>query len=751
MRSLGHGRSLQGTAVSVLPGPSRPRHGRRGVATAVIILVLIVLSVLVFSYFTSLRQRRFLQFKQVQGELAYAMARVASDMARTHVEAAVRTPDSKLFKALIKPAADLTPDASGRVVLETLDVLADYRALIEDMLRAQESPPDLVTRLAVTCYLKPGDFGPFEDVKAGTLSLMSTREKQGKLFIEAACTVSSGLLNDTESKVAGVREFRVIVPAMPVMSDFTLFLAEPPRNGERLKVNTIEANPKGVPQLRNALVLNNGEAKPRTDWGAKLDGPGLAKQGWVFIGGDNPLILQLTFGTKEDDLSGADADQSVGEDFQLFQGQPSNARFQRAYADREANQRIGNDPFWEIRYWDMGMPDSFNGAYLPTLGPAFGNFEHTELHANLLHLYGRPGNVSPTLVFGRVETGFFRVAAAAPRASAGADARGMFCLLPYLPPDNPLDGMYYELEVMLPPGATALPPAVLESDAGQSKAGKFLYVNPADRTLKPVSSPRVTADVYRDIASTLKRRAYNASLQFIATKGEEPYPQDRGVTFGLPPRTFVAEAAAGAPAVPASEGPYTVPQAAWPAPLASRGALDLRQIVSVMGDDKLTSGRASRRAPKAGSGVEALTKGGWLKGNKLDLGGVVEVAGPLSLPAGLSVDRGGVLIADDVTLEGDLAAPAADQPLLVVARRGGVRIERQAKVQASLAAPRGAVSIAGASEVTGQVVAKSLDLDRIETAAKFTLLSYDPGLKGGADGDARRFQIDVSKTFMQVR
>lgn len=705
--------------------------------------MLIVLSVLVFSYFTSLRQRRFQQFKQVHGETAYALARVGTDIARTYMEAALRTPDSKLFKALIKPLPDMTPDGSGRVVLETLDVLADYKPLVEELMKAQDLPPEMVTKLNVVFHLKSGEFFPFEDVKAGNLSLISPREKQGKLFMEAACTVSAGLLSDTEVKVAAVKEFRVTAPALPVLSDFTLFTAEPPRGGDRMKVNTIEANFQGVPSNGKVpLVLSNGDAKPRVDWAGKLDAAALAKQGWVFIGGDNPLILQLTFGTKEDELSGADADASVAEDFHFFKGEPSKPRFQRAFADREANQRIGNDAFWEIRYWDMGMPDTFNGSYLPLLGPAFGNLEHTELHANLLHLYGRPGQVSPTLVFGRVETGFFRVAAAAPRASAGVDARGSFCILQYLPPDNPLDGFYYELEVMKPPGADKIPPAALESDAGQAKSGKFLYLN-TDGTLRPVSNPRVTVEVYREVASSVKRRSYNASLMYLQTKGEDPSPADRGVNLGLPPRTFVAEA---------GDGAYTVPAAAWPAGLNGRGDFDLRQLATVMGDDKLTLGRASRRAPKAASGAEALTKGGWLSGTKLNVGGVVEVQGALSLPANVNVERGGVIVADDITIDGDLTTNL-DQPLVLVAKTGGVRVEHQAKVSASLAAPRGSVSIAGASEVSGQVVAKSLDLDKIELAPKFTLLSYDSGQKGGADGaaGARRFQIDVSKTFVQLR
>lgn len=712
-------------------------------ASAVIILVVIVLSVLVFSYFTSLRQRRYQQFKQVHGEVAYGLARVASEIARTYMEAALRTPDSKLFKALIKPAPEMTPDGSGRVVLDTLDVHADYKALVEDLMKAQDLPAEMVTRLNVTMFLKPGEFGPFEEVKAGALSLISPREKQGKLFMEAACTVSAGLLSDTEVKVAAVKEFRVTAPALPVLSDFTLFTAEPPRGGERAKVNTIEANFQGVPSNgKQPLVLANGDAKPRTDWAGKLDAATLSKQGWVFVGGDAPVILQLAFATKEDELSGSDADASVGEDFHFFKGEPSKPRFQRAFADRAANQRIGNDAFWEIRYWDMGMPDTFDGSYLPLLGPAFSNIDHHELHASILHLYGRPGQVSPTLVFGRVESAFFRVAAAAPRANAGVDARGSFCILQYLPPDTPLDGFFHELDVMKPPGADKIPPAALESDAGQSKTGKFLFLNP-DGTLRAVSDPRVTLEVYREVASSVKRRNYNASLLYLQTKGEDPQPVDRGVNLGLPPRTFALEA---------GDGPYTVPAAAWPAGLNARGDFDLRQLVTVMGDDRLTLGRASRRAPKAASGVEALTKGGWLKGNALSLGGVVEVQGALALPAGISVERGGVLVADDVTVDGDVTA-APDQPLVLVARRGGVRVERTAKVAASLAAPRGAVSLASATEVTGQVVAKSVDLDRVEIAPRFSLVSYDSGQKGGADGAAaaRRFQIDVSKTFVQLR
>lgn len=721
----------------------------RGVATPVIILVLIVMFVLVFSYFTSVRQRRFQQFKQVHGELAYALARMATDLARTHLEAAVRSPDAKLFKALTKPASELTPDSTGRVVLESIDVLSGYRSLVDDVLKAQESPVDMVSWLTVSFFLKPSEFGPFEEVKAGSLSLQSPREKQGRLFIEASCVVSSGLLNDTEQKLTGVLEFRATVPGVPVLSDFTMFLAESPRGGDLAKLNTVEANTKGIPQNgKQVLVLQNGDTKPRVDWAGKLDAAALAKQGWVFIGGDAPTVLKLAFGSREDDLSGADADASIGEDFQFFQEDPAKPRNQRAYADREANQLIGNDAFWEIRYWDIGMPDSFGGGYLPNIGPAFSTMDHMSLHANLLHLYGRPGNVSPTLVFGRVEAAFLRVAAAAPRASAGAEARGAFCVLQELPPDGGPEGFFYELEVMLPQGATTLPPAALEGDTGQVKSGKFMYLNPQDRTLLPVGSPRVTADVYRKIQSSLRQRNYNTALQYLQTKGNESNPSERGINLGLPARMFVTEAAGSS----TSGGPYTVPEAAWPREVASRGELDLRQLIPVMGDDKLTVGRASRRL-KAGSALESLTKYGYLKGTTLALGGIVELTGALSLPAGITVARGGMIIADDITVEGDVTAPDPDQPLVLVARRGGVRIEKQSKVQAALVAPVGTVSLAGAGEVTGQVVAKTLDLDRVEAGTKFSQLGYDGGLKGGAESaaGARRFQIDVSKTYLQVK
>ena len=144
-----------------------------------------------------------------------------------------------------------------------------------------------------------------------------------------------------------------------------------------------------------------------------------------------------------------------------------------------------------------------------------------------------------------------------------------------------------------------------------------------------------------------------------------------------------------------------------------------------------------------------------LRGDKLDLGSTVYVKGSLTLPALSAVERGGMIVADEIVLEG--AVPASTKGVLVlVAKENGIRFQGGAtEVHASLIALKGTLTPVGPPNVFGNLVGNRLDFGGFSGNASPANLTYDVRLKqkpidvpGAALSDG--LVVDFSRRFVRV-
>lgn len=145
-----------------------------------------------------------------------------------------------------------------------------------------------------------------------------------------------------------------------------------------------------------------------------------------------------------------------------------------------------------------------------------------------------------------------------------------------------------------------------------------------------------------------------------------------------------------------------------------------------------------------------------LRGDTLDLGSAATIKGPLSLPALSKVERGGLIVADEIVLEGAVPKPAHGA-LVLVAKEGGIRFPGgSTPVDASLVALKGTLTPGGPPNVVGNLVGNRLDLSALSGGGgQPASLTYDTRLKAKpvdvpgqplSDG----LVVDFSRRFIRV-
>ncbi len=676
---------------------------RRGIATVVVMFVLLVMTIGVFSYFSFMRARRLMQYRQLFGEFAHQLGRAALEMTRAEVGVALKDPDSDLYRELIKAQSEPPWNGSGERELSRIDFLVDHQPLMSRVADSFEGGLDNVTRLESRVFVLPEETDWFKPYP-WAVGIVDTRQKYGRLFIEVESVFQpAALLEGVTRKLLGYIEFRVVSPLLPLLNHFSLFLDDPAGGpGGAEAINSIDTDFKGlVSGPRAPLVLNNGVTMI-ADNGKNVDSQFLQKQGWVYLG---PSELELNLAFSHDET---DASRQAGEDFHFYQqsADPAVRESQRAYADSEINSLLP-DPFWEIRFWDQGI-NSLSDTQLQPYRNLFHDFDPDRAPgSSCLRLMGRPrSSISPTLVLGNVSAGFARISAANPKgASSDQEFGALFTMLPDLGPAPNLAGLQSGLPRI---GAS------LDLDAAAQdpyNAGKLLFVDTAGGLdVLPADQPRLPATVYSRLQSGWVTRPYNLGLLFLKGNNQEPDPVQAGLEVGVPPEYFAG-----------TSGSDEDPRLSIPSDLLPEGERDLlaapelrvESILATMAESD-TFPEPVMRARSSGDATSPaafLKKGGWLKGDTLDLGTILiwEREGVFRIPPIRKLIRGGILVADSFEIDSPIRGVDDGPPLMLLAREGGIRVTGRSPVFAILAAPRGRISAPDGMDLSGSILARGID------------------------------------------
>lgn len=672
-----------------------------------------------------MRGRRLLQYRQLFGEFAYTLARAAMELSKAEVQAGLLDPESAISKALMKSMDDPAWSSGKPIPLGEIDFKTDYLPLVDRVAQSFEGGVANVGTLKARFYALPDDSLAF-DPHGWTKGLQDVRQKYGRLFIEVESVFKVGaLLEGVSRRLLGFMEYRVVSPLLPLFNHFTLFLSDPtnPACSPEL-INSANTDFHGlVADGKGPLVLNNGEVDDASAFKG-LTGERLASQGWVYLGARGDLILNHAFSHDETDNAA-----QAGEDFLFFHeaAGPGPKTAQRSYIDDDVNAKLPAGSPWSVRFWDMGI-SRLDGPELDSSRKAFGPPDVTQkLLSSVLHLMGAPRNrISPTLVLGKVSAGLLRLTAASLKTAVDdTTAAAFFTLLP-MPPD-PIPMAQFRAAVPVSAGT-------FDDVAGAAdiyNPGKFLFVDPATRTL--AADPSVSPQVYSQMASRVATRPYNQGMLFLSSENHEAFPVQKGVGVSKVPKEFFT---------PKDDSDPRTKLVAGLLPDAEQdgiGEAELESVVNSLATSFPDMLKVCRRSGEADNPTRFLADEGYLVGgDTLDLGTVLvwEKDGPFPLGAIHHIKRGGVLVADEFDVAsplvgGDGPGDPDKPPLMLVARKGNIRIADRHAVQAILVAPKGLIEAPKGLQLFGAIIAQGIDFQKSFQAKSVSFLQYNPNFKVG--------------------
>lgn len=592
-------------------GRTRSR-GRRGVALWLVLSLVVVLTILVFSFHSTAHQRGV----QIHhGAAAWAAAGLAdSAMQLTWRGLAGRSGRGG------DPLVELLAETS------TEDLVGLRRSFAlgpeADFLRELPGGATLQVELVV---LEARSLGDPDDPETGFDPL--EKELTLEVRARARCRGSSGLAVER-------RRVRVQLDLLPVVGKFTLFVRRPEiesagDRGYNRYANLMDGTPDFLTTRAsdNFLPLSlhhHGDDAPH------VYDP-IEEGGYVFLGGDGPVKLNLTAGT----------DEQRGQQFH-FQNlhidptapQPSLMASNPPPFFRRAHQVAGRKLRFGIKHVIFGYFTSDDGDPRGDMNRGGVLDDHAELGLNMrsstLHLFGSYSAPSPTRVFGRVYQSYAIFSGVTVDADGDGERDGLVTLLPAIPDE--------EFPFLLSRGLPGEVPDL-------SSRGQVIRLDPEVVRLEEMF-PNYAA--YRGVMSTLVRfEPYNLGVDSIRKRGEVPV------------------------VTPVLDRARDYPNPGDRATLRHRhdGAVHFYGDLNRVGPELLRR-RATVRFPDEASFRRACLR----TGGVLELPGTVLVAGPLALPEGLRVRRGGVLMAEDtihfdgvtceegerlslVSLSGDVASP----------------------------------------------------------------------------------------------
>lgn len=727
----------------------RGRAPRSGVVYVAILIVCVVLLIGIAIYHISMRQGRMAAYRSLDTQYAHSLARAGANLAQASLASALHDPASPLRQKLTEPLEGLQAAPGGIVDLgPPRDLAADFPAVVDELCAEVPGGRGSLTSLTARFFVPSSQLKRLPSLPLGGKTLQrGGREKAGRLFLECTAVMNTGgLLGKITQQVVAYEEFRVVHAPVPVLSDFTLFLRDV-QNGadERSPANALEATQLGLLDPASGavpLVLDNGKKFVQRIASSELKPELLREQGWVFLGG-NSVVLNLSY--SQDETANP---RSVGEDFHFYQQDPGDLEAGRAFSDdalsRRANQHLPGNQFWQVRTWDMGVHSLKDGDLQTQYERIFQRTPAGRRLGSVLKLFGTaPDQVSPTVVFGHVLSGFFRIAAVVPANPDQTDFDGFYTLLR----DNGggLAGFLVVLLSEILPNASRI---LYVFDPYLS--GKYVYMDPADPGKLLGLGRGATEDTYRELCAGFKTRAYNVGLLHLKAGNQVPDPKDRFSQLGLPESLFRDDLA--------RPEPHQLPGNLLPGPWSnSLDKLDLSAMDAGAIGEALEKTCCWKSRP-TDRGLDTLRGLNMLRGDRLDLGSTVSIKGPLSLPALSAVERGGMIVADEIVIEGPIPRPAKGV-LVLVAKEGGIRFPGGAtRIHASLIALKGTLTPGGPPNVVGNLVGNRLDFTGLgaSSGGQPASLAYDPRLKGKPldlrppATPSEGLVVDFSRRFIRV-
>jgi len=728
------------------PGDSlrdRPARRRHGIVFIAVLILGAILVIFAFAYHTAMRRGRLLTHRSLYGQYASVLARSGLEMARALVLQEIRNPDSSLYRGLSRPLEDLIASGPGPVVLDTVDMVSRFPVLVDSLSEEFPGGSSCIESFEARYIIEPAELSPLPDLPIGDRVVKrSHREKSGRLHVELVARLSFAPIDaGIERRVRSYTEFRVTHPPIPMLSEFSLLVAAPPPSmaGDgRGTLNALSASHQGYRSPTDAapLILDNGTTHLQRMVSQELNLDLLKKQGWVYLGGD-PVILNLSYSQEE-----SSSPDQVGEDFHFFQQNPTNLAAGRAVSDPvasdEANKHLGTD-FWDVRNWDMGVHSLTSEPLASEYGRVFAETPEGKRRGSLIKLFGvSPDRVSPTFVLGNVLAGFFRITATAPKNS-GNNAFDAFytILMDHRESSGFLNSLYDSLVPFLGKLLYLFDPFY---------SGKFVFYDPnvLGGLLGPGQS--VTEDTYRKICSGHFTRNYNQALLHLKKRNESPNATSAIVSLGLPESCFGSDSSL--------DERSSIPGPLLPDPwVADLAGLNLSNTdLAALGPALV--GAASWQEAVATDGADVLKSRGLLKGSILDLGTTMSLEGKLTLPPLTTVRRGGVLLAESITITGPIPASDGGGPLVLIATEGGIQIPAATPIHASLICLKGKVRIPRDMDLTGNLVTQEIDLDDLmptgPAGGPAHLKFDDSKLKTHSFEPNAPFVIDVSRRFVRV-
>lgn len=686
------------------PGPAAPRRGMSVVA--IVFLVMLAAAGAIYLYRLGAQAGRTSHW--------FVHAQEAQNLARAGLVAA-----RGLLRSIDGPAAG--PGLEAIRAALAAGTLGSGTYPLVDSGAGAALPPGVEGVLRTLDGLAPGVKVELAVVEARGLEMPAglaadPGEREGRVQLVARGWVvpaSGGRVERSLVMELGYKRVSVLVP---LFSRFVLFAAEQeggPVNFVDLAVDetTGDARRAGGPI---PLVVRAGAA-------AELGAPGrgtldrsrvtaaftapdfLDRQGWIHLGGSTPWVLNLAHGFDEE-----------GETAQL-PGDKRPVAFPGAGGDAGFRSRFSQAAPRVAAACTFGFDDPGDGLYhafhayargyqklavdrslVPQLGPGATKPDLGEAKASGLRLFGTPGAVSPTLVFGPVDRAYLRRASV--RATMGPPGR--------CPRSGSVPLALLKLGEHSPEVAAVLEEA-FGGAVGYEEAGTAPVIEPYLQALNVVLDARGGG-------------AYAPNGLLAPGPGPGPGPAAGGPSAGGGFRSVRVSGLEGLPQVGGA-----LPAAALQA--MRSGELQAPDVFS----GRLADGPAAVHAALAARLTyqvppEAVA-GLLVDQGRLRVPGVVLVPGPVTLPAVREVAEGGILVAaGPIEVTGELLRGAGRQPVALVSLKGDVVLGQGAtRVEAVLVALDGRVKLPpGESAIEGTLAGRWLDLDTLRSSPASRRVSY---------------------------
>lgn len=572
----------------------------------------VVLAVLSFSFHLSVRQRNAQAHAVHFGEVALGLARSGIGLGLREVRRQAGDPTSHLRREAARESAR---GLEGRPL--PLDLQLSLLHLSEGL------GSDLHVEVRATlrdCH-----------------SLESRLEGLTPDPLEQDCLLelrSRGNFRGIQRQVRETRRIRFQLQQLPVLGRFTLFVRRPESSsggapGYNRFANDIDGaiDLLGLPPRENRLPLvlyNHGGPYPALTHD-------LERSGWVYLGGREPVRLNLTSG----------ADYQYGQYFHFYNFLEASRARQAAFLAedpppffREDHTVHGESHRYYLKHVLYGFFTRDRGEPVADLNRdgvlGLSMARDPNARSGTLHLFGSTLAPSPTRVFGPVYQSFPIYTGITVDRDGDGRRDGVLGLLPEIG------------EADFPRLATSHPLPEVVRDLG--RPGEWVRLDPAVTRWEALFPDY---ESYRDMMSTvIRQEPYNASLDYLLSPGHFP-PE----TAALDPDEDYPNPG-DAVTIPLRAGPGETPGVHFEG--------DLGEV-----DGEFLEDRVLLEVPDA-----ARFRESFLRGGVLELGVPTRILeGDLELPPDLWVERGGLLVVEgDIRFDGIRCAPG--ERLLLVSRNG---------------------------------------------------------------------------------